>query len=93
MQLAAERFVNYWECRREVFGADKYLMRMKLSEALRDDLVAIEAGLIMILPYVDVSGRRMIYVEPSRHTRQGYTSESMVKVLCALALFFRYAST
>jgi len=51
---------------------------MTLSGALRDDLVAIEAGMYYILPHPDISGRQIIYVEPKRHTRQGYTSESAV---------------
>lgn len=78
LQLAAERFVNYWEARREVFGPVKYLMRLTLAEALRDDIVAIEAGLHRFLPQSDSFGRRIMFIEPHRHTRRGYNSESMV---------------
>lgn len=59
-------------------------MRMTLAEALRDDLVALEAGLICRLPHLDLSGRQIIYAEPSRHTRHGYTSESMVSAFILL---------
>jgi len=61
-----------------VFGPGKYLMRMTLSEALRDDLVALEAGVYCLLPRLDASGRQVLYLDPSRNTREGYTSESLV---------------
>lgn len=70
--------MNYWESRREVFGPMKYLMRMTLSEALRDDTNALNTGMQLILPCTDASGRAMIYYDPSKHTREGYTAESMV---------------
>jgi hypothetical protein len=79
-KLAAHRFVNYWESRREVFGPDKYLQRMTLSEALRDDLVALETASHCLLPNLDANGRPILYNNPPRHTREGYTSESMVRV-------------
>ena len=81
-QLAAQRFVKYWEGRREVFGPEKFVMRMTLAEALRDDVVAIEAGMCCLLPQPDLHGRQVFYLEPRRHTREGYTSESMVRKQC-----------
>lgn len=77
-KLAAQRFINYWESRREVFGPEKYLMRMTLSEALSDDLAAIEAGVYVQLPHLDSSGRQLILMEPHRNSREGYSSESGV---------------
>lgn len=75
--MAALRYALYWECRKEVFG-EKYLMRMTLSEALKDDSVALGIGMYTILPHRDVSGRLVLYMEPGRHSRDGYTSESLV---------------
>jgi hypothetical protein len=77
-QLGARRFSNYWNARRSVFGKEKYLQRMTLSEALRDDIVALETGIFCLLPQKDLSGRQMLYMDPSRHSRDGYTSESLV---------------
>lgn len=77
-KLAASRFAKYWEGRRKVFGS-KYLERLTLAEALRDDLVALEAGTLCLLPSRDVSGRPIVYSNPSRHTREGYTSKSMLR--------------
>jgi hypothetical protein len=62
-----------------VFGPDKFVLRMTLSEALRDDLAAVEACFFHPLPRLDESGRQLLLVEPSCHTREGYTSESMVR--------------
>jgi hypothetical protein len=78
VKLGAQRFVNYWESRREVFGPEKYLLRMTLSEALRDDLPAVEAGVYRLLPHTDLSGRQLLVWEPRRNTKEGYTSESLV---------------
>ena len=84
LQLAAQRFVEYWECRRQIFG-DKFVLPMTLSGALRDDLAAIEAGVFYLLPRLDPSGRPLILFEPSRNTRDGYTSESLVRATSVLA--------
>lgn len=54
-------------------------MKMTLSEALRDDLVALEVGWLCLLPTKDASGRQLIVMEPSRHKREGYTTKSMVR--------------
>jgi len=57
-----------------------YVMRMALSEALRDDLAAIEAGVVRLLPHLDSFGRQLIYLVPHNHTGVGYSSESLVSV-------------
>jgi len=59
---------------------------MTLSEALRDDLVALQAGVCCILPYLDLSGRHLLFMEPTRHTREGYTSQSIVSGIHKLPL-------
>jgi hypothetical protein len=61
-----------------VFGTEKFVLRMTLSEALRDDLVALEVCVCSLLPHLDSSGRQLLFWEVTRHTREGYTSESMV---------------
>jgi hypothetical protein len=74
-KLAADRFVNYWNARRDAFGP-KFIERMPLAEALNDDILALEAGLFCLLPS---RGRPIVYVDPSRHTREGYSAESMLR--------------
>ena len=70
-----------------MFGPDKYVQRMALSEALRDDQVALETGVFCLLPQLDMSGRQVLYLDPSRNTREGYTSESLVSTV-AVDCFF-----
>jgi len=84
-QLAAQRFVNYWESRLQVFGPKKYVMKMTLSGALRDDLVALMAGVYSLLPKPDASGRPITYLETRRHTMDGYDSDSLVRAVCTFA--------
>ena len=70
--MASQRFVRYWDGRREVFGEDKFALPMSLSEALCDDLTALEAGILVLLPCLDSSGRQILFMNPDRHTREGY---------------------
>jgi len=52
---------------------------MTLTEALRDDLVALKAGVFRLLPYKDLNGRRLLFLDRSRHTKEGYTTESLLR--------------
>jgi len=67
---------------RDSFGPDKCFLRMTLSEALRDDIVALKTGAFALLPRRDVSGRHLMYIVPHNHTGEGYTSDSMVRLHC-----------
>lgn len=51
---------------------------MTLSEALRDDMDALNAGVYYLLPHLDLSGRRLLYITPWRHTRENYDTDSLV---------------
>jgi hypothetical protein len=77
-QMAAQRFVNYWTCRRQVFGTEKFTQPMTLSGALRDDLKALQRGVCRILPKPDASGRPILVFNPTLNTREGYDSDSLV---------------
>lgn len=72
-----------------MFGKDKYLLPMMLAGALRDNLAAIEAGVQCVLNSVDANGRPIIYWNPSCHSKEGYTSESMVHVHSVVSLVAR----
>ena len=69
-----------------MFGSEKFVKRMTLNEALCDDLVALEACVCRPLPRLDTSGRQLLLMEPCRHTREGYTSESMVSVVWSIVV-------
>jgi hypothetical protein len=80
-QLTAERFVEYWESRCELFGPGKYLLPMTLGGALQDDLEAIEDGVLCLLPRLDLSGRQLLFLAPAHRSRgASYSSESLVRV-------------
>lgn len=92
VKLGARRFVSYWQCRREVFGRDKFTMRMTFGEALKDDLVALQTCTYCLLPQRDRSGRQILYLDPARHTRDGYDSESLVSNVYPEHSFYRLLS-
>lgn len=59
-------------------------MKMTLGEALKGDVVALNTCILTMLPN-DASGRIVLYLEPHRHTRQGYTSDSMMRAIWYVA--------
>jgi hypothetical protein len=64
---------------------------MTLSGPLCDDLAAVEACTYHPLPHLDASGRQLVFIDPKRHTREGYSSESMVRCVGGLYWFNVYA--
>ena len=67
-----------------MFGPDKFTQRMTLSEALRDDVLALKAGVFTLLPNRDSSGRHLLHVNPKCHCRESFESASMVSVYILL---------
>ena len=53
-------------------------MRMTLSEALKDDLDAINDGVFCVLPTKDSSGRQLLHLEPGRKS-DGIPTDSLVR--------------
>jgi hypothetical protein len=80
-KLAAERLANYWAARVELFGPDKCFLRLTLSEALRDDVAALRSGVYALLPQLDLSGRPLLYMNPSRNNGIGFTAESLLRAI------------
>lgn len=60
---------------------------MSIDGALCDDVIAIEKGWMQLLPKLDASGRQLMYLEPARHDKEGYTSESLVSYICSYPCF------
>jgi hypothetical protein len=77
--------VLYWEERKAIFGPDKFCLPMTLRGALRDDRVALEAGMIQLIPGMDASGRTLMWVPMKK--REGYTANSAVSASTSLAIF------
>lgn len=53
---------------------------MTLSEALRDDYAALQAGVFALLPRRDLSGRLLLFVDRNSLTYEGYDADSMVSL-------------
>lgn len=82
------RFVKYWEERQTIFGPDKFFLPMTLNSGAfqSGDHKALEAGFFQLLPHLDSSGRQIIVITYRNHTKNGYTSEDMVRCLSALSI-------
>mmetsp|Transcript_41948 Transcript_41948/g.75584 ORF Transcript_41948/g.75584 Transcript_41948/m.75584 type:complete len:504 (-) Transcript_41948:132-1643(-) len=83
VKAAADRMVTYWEARADLFGEERMLLPMDKSGALKgEDSLALDQGLLQLLPQKDLDGRGLIFFDPSRHdTKLGYSNESMLRVI------------
>eukprot|EP00571_Detonula_confervacea_P006130 CAMPEP_0172314744 /NCGR_PEP_ID=MMETSP1058-20130122/23296_1 /TAXON_ID=83371 /ORGANISM="Detonula confervacea, Strain CCMP 353" /LENGTH=498 /DNA_ID=CAMNT_0013028685 /DNA_START=66 /DNA_END=1562 /DNA_ORIENTATION=+ len=83
VKAAADRMVAYWEARAELFGEEGMLRPMDKSGALKDeDALALDRGVIQLLPQKDLDGHALIFYDPSRHdTKSCYSNESMLRVI------------
>lgn len=80
-QRATQRLANYWEKRRELFGEDKYLAPMTLSDSLSGgDLHALRSSTFQALPIGDTSGRQLLLRDYSLDTKEGYSSKNLVRL-------------
>lgn len=75
--------VAYWEARADLFGEEGMLRPMDKSGVLREeDALALDRGVLQLLPQKDLDGRALIFYDPSRHDpKLGYSNESMVSWL------------
>ena len=69
------------------FSGMKYLERMELSGALRDDLAALQSGVFCLLE-PDASGRYILFLNVARHALDEYTSDSLVSRYALVTLCF-----
>jgi CRAL/TRIO domain len=63
--LAARRFVNYWNKRVEILGIDKAFEPFTLDSFNADVITALEAGVIHIIERKGTGQRNLIYVDYS----------------------------
>lgn len=79
VDLAARRLVGYWDRRLELFGPEKAFLPLTLDGTLEDDSIALKRAFIQSTERIDESGRRIIFVDPSRLDKTKYKRESMVR--------------
>lgn len=64
-QVAAQRIVRHFQIKQELFGDGPILARdILLSDLSPEDIRALEAGFLQILPARDVAGRSIISIAP-----------------------------
>jgi CRAL/TRIO domain len=80
-KLAAKRYAKYWEKRVEVFGPIKAFQRLSLDEALSDDTLARETGLVALTLTKDESGRNILFADPTKQRIGAYSTASMARVI------------
>mmetsp|Transcript_22269 Transcript_22269/g.53941 ORF Transcript_22269/g.53941 Transcript_22269/m.53941 type:complete len:487 (-) Transcript_22269:266-1726(-) len=83
VKAAADRMVAYWEARADLFGEEGMLCAMDKSGALKgEDSVALDQGMLQLLPVKDLDSRGLLFYDPSRHDpKLGYSNESMLRVI------------
>jgi hypothetical protein len=58
---AAERMVRYFDTKCEIFGKDKLVKDIELSDLSVEDMAALKSGFLMLLDDKDRSGRVVMY--------------------------------
>jgi len=83
VKAAADRMIAYWEARADLFGEERMLLPMDRSGTLNgEDSLALDQGLLQLLPQKDLDGHGLIFFDPSRHNiKLGYSNESMLRVI------------
>jgi len=83
VKAAADRMIAYWEARADLFGEERMLLPMDRSGTLNgEDSLALDQGLLQLLPQKDLDGHGLIFFDPSRHnTKLSYSIESMLRVI------------
>jgi hypothetical protein len=81
-KLAAKRYVQYWDKRVVIFGPVKAFQPLTLNEALSEDQLALESGVINLMEGLhDQMGRAVLYLDPSKRDMSGYSRESLCRAV------------
>ena len=76
-QAAAERLVDYWRIRREIFGRQRAFLPMTLQGAMAEDIDVLKTGVIVLLP-PDKHGRPVLFVKRCQLLPENGSRESFV---------------
>ena len=84
--LAADRYVKYWDKRVAIFGPSKAFHPITQDAALKDDMATFDYGLVRLVvdsktgkQVKDLSGRSIVFVDPSLQDKTKYTNQSMLR--------------
>lgn len=77
---AAQRLLNYWEKRLELFTESKAFLPLQLNKALRDDTSALNIGFMRYTGRKDSTGRAILFLDPTRlPLDEPYDRKSLVR--------------
>ena len=74
--------MDYWDRRLKVFGPDKYALPLTLNGAMRDDIQAVKAGFLTLLPVTDVKGRAILYTDSAPSKSLSLTGDQVSSPNC-----------
>ena len=80
-QKAAERLIEWFDWKLQLFGKEKLCQTIRLSDLDKDDVQTIQYGLLQILPSRDSRGRIVFMNAPTYFKDTFRTSESGIKTL------------
>lgn len=81
--LAAKRYVKYWDKRVEIFGLDRAFLPLTLNYMTPEDIIAVEAGFSnMIVRDIknDDDDRHILFANPANNTKKNYDAIHMVRI-------------
>ncbi|CAJ1965283.1 unnamed protein product [Cylindrotheca closterium] len=67
-ERSAERMIRFFDCKLHFFGQEKLCNNITLQDLDKDDLKALKAGFMQILPVRDRAGRAVFLAVPSKQT-------------------------
>ncbi|CAJ1965277.1 unnamed protein product [Cylindrotheca closterium] len=68
IQKTSERFLRYFDCKLQFFGREKLCKDITLQDLDKDDIKALKAGYMQILPIRDRAGRAVWIALPQQQT-------------------------
>ena len=78
---AAHRMVNFFEMKREVFGDEKLVKRITLSDLSEEELDLFRSGYVLQHPLPDRSGRPVLFFDWSKYDLNRISLDSIVSCL------------
>ena len=76
---AAVRMVRHFQCKLELFGAEKLVKDIRLADLNSEDVACLESGFLQLLPMRDRAGRAIVFFNPS--LRGNVTMDSRVRMI------------
>ena len=81
--LAVERMIRYFDFKCELFGDDKLVEQITISDLSQEDIQSIRGGYQVLLPCTDPSGRPVIFLD---NTKYDWTNQSIDSMVCVITL-------